>query len=150
MSKASNRAKQYARRKKSNKAWKPRVDVSKVTLDYFDRPKPEKKPRTYKPYRPHPKLRSRQPSRAQKRRRIEMAHVQSVRKAFKTMGANVRVTKANYRHFFKILEDAKITAGEMKYAAFIRYSSEAVDLERYQGRLFDLVWNRQQGFITLW
>lgn len=150
MSKASNRAKQYAKRKKSRKEWQPRVDITKVSLDYFHRPQPIKKPRKSAPYMPRPKLRSRQPSRRQKRSRMEAAHVQSVRKAFKTIGANVKVTKGNYKKFFKFLEDAKITGGENRYADILRFSSEAVNLENYEGRLFDLIWNRERGVNNLW
>jgi len=98
-----------------------------------------------------PTLRSQMPSRRQKRVARTTAQLRSVQHAFKTIGANVKITKGNYQKYFRILEDAKITAGQKRYGDLLRYASNTVNLDDYHGRLFDLVFNRVTGVNTvLW
>lgn len=84
------------------------------------------------------KRRSEQPSRRRVNVTKRTAQLRSVQNAFKTMGVPEKITTANYKHYFKLLEDAKITGGN-RYKEVLRVASEVTDLDDYEGRLFDLV-----------
>lgn len=87
-----------------------------------------------------PKRRSAQLSRRRRTATKRKAGVMSIRNAFKTMGINVNINVGNYKHYFKLLSDAKLTSGKALYAATLRLAyTKTEDLGRFEGRLYDLI-----------
>lgn len=82
--------------------------------------------------------RSERTSRRQRNVAVRTAQLRSVQHAFKSMGVDAKITTANYKQYFKLLEDAKITGGN-RYSQVLRIAGQQTDLSTYDGRLFDLV-----------
>lgn len=82
--------------------------------------------------------RSERPSRRRVNVTKRTAQLRSVQNAFKSMGVSEKITTRNYQHYFKLLDDAKITGGN-RYKEVLRIASEVTELDDYEGRLFDLV-----------
>lgn len=159
MSKNSNRHKQYAMQKNSqrNKLVRTKQNIASQTSRRSRRltqlvknqlSQIESQQRSTRYYQPtarsksnrsgRRKLRSEQPSRRQKTMYQRHAKLRSVQKAFETMGVKVKITTRNYQHYFKLLEDAKITGGN-RYNQILRIANQLTDLDDYEGRLYDLV-----------
>lgn len=159
MSKNSNRHKQYAMQKNArrNRLERTKQNLTNQTSRRSRRTRQlvknqisqiESQQRSTRYYQPTArsksnkrnkrKLRSEQMSRRQKTMYKRNAPLRSVKNAYKTMKIGSKITTRNYKHYFKLLEDAKITAGD-RYKELLRLASQLTDLDDYEGRLFDLV-----------
>ena len=159
MSKNSNRHKQYAMQKNArcNRLERTKQNIASQSSRRSRRSTQlvknqlsqiESQQRTTRYYQPTArsksnkrnkrKLRSEQMSRRQKTMYKRHAKLRSVQKAFETMGVKVKIITRNYQHYFKLLEDAKITGGN-RYNQILRIANQLTDLDDYEGRLYDLV-----------
>ena len=74
----------------------------------------------------------------------------SLRKAFKTIGADITVTRQNYKNLFRLFDDAQIYAGMRNYGQSLRNAAKLTDLGEWKGDMWELLENNPDIKSKMW